>query len=366
MSTQTPLVLIGIGTAGARMAYGVRRAFGEGLRFIVCDTDAHTAQEDDDAFVLLGGDRLAGLGAGGDVVNAQLAARDSIAALDERLTGVRLAIVLTCLGGGTGGGATVEIAKRLAENGIPSLVFATLPFSFEGEDRQRNANRVTASLEEAASSTFLIPLDKLVGGIDNMEEALRRATDTLASGIALFWRLVEKPGYIRLDVERLRLIAQQAGRGRFAVATCQGATRAEEAVDQLLRSELLATANTPVRAAICGVLAGKDLLLGELDTIANGLQQAFGSRITFDLGTVNDEETFSGRLSVVVLLFETPRATSPRERNPTGRGRARAKTDPLALNAPGLGRFDKTAHVEWHGQNLDEPTYLRKGITLEK
>ena len=303
MNGNSPLLLLGIGTAGSSMAVGISRAFGEGLRHILLDTDAGTGQLGA-PFTLLGGDRLSGRGAGGDVVAGRLATEGSVRALDEHLEGVRLAVIVTALGGGTGGGATLETAKHLSERGIPSIVFATTPFTFEGEDRQRNARGIMSMIEDTANATFFIPLDKLIGDIDNMDDALRRAVDTMASGITLFWRLIEKPGYIRLDAERLRHILSGAGRGRFAVATVQGARRAEDAVDALVRSELLTAASGPVKSVLCGILAGSDLLLSEVGKIADGVRQAFGGQ-TFDLATVNDDQTFSGRISAVVLLFES-------------------------------------------------------------
>ena len=365
MNANSSLILIGIGTAGTRIARGVSRAFGEDLRYTTADTDASSAEGAEEAFTLLGGDRLSGRGAGGDVVAARMAAEDSIANLDEHLAGVRLAVIVTCLGGGTGGGATLEAVKRLSFLGIPSIVFATLPFQFEGEDRLRNARGVMSMIEGIANATFFLPMDKLVGDTENMEEAMRRATDTVASGVTLFWRLVEKPGYVRLDAERIRHVIQGAGRGRFAAVTCQGPDRAADAVDRLIRSELLATAQAPVQAALVGVLAGDDLRLSELGTIANGLQQSFGNHVTFDLGTVNDESTFSGRLSVVVLLFEAGgRETGDKPNAPKGR-KPRSPKNPLTVGPSGRGRFTNAERTEWHGEDLDVPTFMRQNITLE-
>ena len=361
MNGDSPMLLLGIGTAGTRIARGVSRAFGEDLRYAVADTDA-SASGDGDEFVLLGGDRLSGRGAGGDIVSARLAAEDSIQNLDAKLEGVRLAVVVTCLGGGTGGGATLEAVKRLSALGIPSIVFATLPFMFEGEDRQRNARGVMSMIEDAANATFFLPLDKLVGGADVMDEAMRRATDTVASGVTLFWRLVEKPGYIKLDADRIRRLVQCAGRGRFAAVTMQGPDRAAEAVDALVRSEMLATAQAPVRSVLCGVLAGDDLRLSEIGTIADGIQQAFGEHVSFDLGTVNDEATFSGRLSVVAMLFES----GGRDAGVTTVGGVMSgRRQRPAKGTLGRGRFNNAERTEWHGEDLDVPTFIRHSITLD-
>ena len=363
MSDHSSMLLIGVGTAGCAIARGVSRAFGGSLRYDLADTDA-AAGAADAPFVLLGGDRLSGRGAGGDIVAARLAAEESVQMLDEHLEGIRLAVVVTALGGGTGAGATLEIAKRLSELGISSVVFATTPFAFEGDDRQRNARGLMSMIEEAASATFVLPLDALVRGEDNMEAALRRAIDTVATGVTLFWRLIEKPGYLRLDTERVRHLVANAGRGRFAAVTVQGPARAKDAVERLLHSELLAAATAPVKAILCGILAGDDLRLSEVGQIADGVRGAFGDRLAFDLGTVNDEATFSGRLSVVVMLFETNAknaADAPR-RSAASKRKAKAA---LGVGPTGRGRFNNSEPTIWNGEDLDIPTFVRRNITLE-
>ena len=366
MNEASSMLLIGIGGAGSAMARGVCRAYGEGLRYLLLDTDAATGQENE-PFTLLGGERLSGRGSGGDVVTARLAAEDSIEKLDEALEGVRLAVIVTALGGGTGGGATLEAAKHLKRRGIPSVVFATTPFTFEGESRQQNARGVMGMIEEEASATFFIPLDKLIADTDNMDEALRRAVGTLASGVTLFWRLVGRPGYIRLDTERVRHLVSRAGRGRFTTVTLQGPNRAAEAVDALTRAPLLAEGSGAVHAILCGVLAGEDLRLSEVGKISDGVRNAFGDRCAFELATVNDEMTFSGRLSVVVMLFEANgKGDEAAAGGVLGGGKKKSRArNPLAQGPQGRGRFNNAEPTIWNGEDLDTPTFIRKNINLE-
>lgn len=367
MSDSSSMMLIGIGGGGTAIARGVRRAFGEGLRFLTIDTDAATAS-DGEEFLLIGGDRLSGRGSGGDVVAARLAAEDSIDSLDPEMEGVRLAVVVTSLGGGTGGGATLETVKRLDSLGIPSIVFATTPFTFEGEDRQRSARGVMAMIEEVAGATFFIPLDKLVGNAERFDDAMRRAVDTMASAITLFWRLVEKPGYIKLDAERIRHLVAKAGRGRFAAVSSQGPERARDIGDMLTRAPLLATGSGPVRAILCGVLAGEDLRLSEIGTISDSVRSAFGNQATsFELATVNDEDTFSGRISTVLLLFEANGKDDSGE-SPGGviaSKRKKRVSKPLGVGPQGRGRFNNAEPTIWNNEDLDIPTFLRRGINLD-
>ena len=71
MNNDSPIVLIGIGTAGASIARNVNRAFDADMRLLLLDTDASTGQPDE-PFILLGGNRLSGHGMGGDVVAGRL------------------------------------------------------------------------------------------------------------------------------------------------------------------------------------------------------------------------------------------------------------------------------------------------------
>ena len=364
MNGESPMILIGVGTAGCAIARGVGRAFGGDMRCLLADTDA-VSGEAGGIFTLLGGDRLSGRGAGGDIVAGRLAAEGSIKVIDEHLEGVRLAVIVTALGGGTGGGATLEAAKHLGELGIPSVVFATTPFTFEGDDRQRNSRGVMTMIEDAANATFFLPLDKLIGDTDNMSDAMRRAIDVVSGGVTLFWRLVERPGYIRLDTERLRHMLAGAGRGRFATVTVQGPGRADAAVERIMRSEMLAVSSAPVRSTLCGILAGDDLLLSEVGKIADGVRGAFGGH-TFDLATVNDEATFSGRLSVVVMLFEAGvRGEGEEKPGSVMSGHRRRPKGALGIGPTGRGRFKNAEPTIWRDEDLDVPTFIRKNLSLD-
>ena len=55
MKSDSPMLLIGIGTAGCAIARGVGRAFGEDIRCVLVDTDATSGEAGGD-FVLIGGD----------------------------------------------------------------------------------------------------------------------------------------------------------------------------------------------------------------------------------------------------------------------------------------------------------------------
>ncbi len=362
------LILIGVGGAGAKMVRGILSAYGHGIRALVLDTDAQSGAGEV-PFRLLGGNRLAGRGTGGQPAAARAAFQDDPALLDTSLEGARTAVVVTALGGGTGGGATGELLKHLHTLGIVTILFATTPFAFEGDDRIRAAKTAAGPIEQYADVSVFLPLDALVAntGTDNMTEALKRGVDTLASGVTLLWRILERPGYIELGPERLRNILIGCGRGQFATATASGDNRTETVLAALAEHPLLNRDETrpPVRTVLVGVLAGDDLRLSEVGAISCGLSAAFGPSAAIELGTVNDEATFSGRLSVVTILFEenatntAATGTLTRAQNPEA---LRGGEHNLAANS----RFRNAEKTTWHDEDLDVPTFIRRNLTLDR
>ena len=355
----SPLLLLGVGGAGAAMLRGVLRAYGPDIRALAIDTDAQAGGNGDIPFLLLGGNRLAGRGTGGQPASARAAFQDTPTILDTSLDGVRTVVIVTALGGGTGGGATGEILKHLHTLGISTLVFATLPFAFEGAERMRNARTAIGPIEQHADVSVFLPLDELVStaGTDNMRDSLAHGIDT---------RLLERPGYIQLDSERLRAILVGCGRAHFATATAQGPDRADAVLAALSESPLLKRDDTSphVRTLLVGILAGDDLRLSEVGTVASGLSAAFGLGAALELGTVNDEATFSGRLTVVALVFDESATTT---RKPTP-GTVRAPTRERA-GERALARTDRFRHSDatmWNDEDLDIPTFVRRHLTLDR
>jgi len=362
----SPLLLLGVGGAGANLVRGVLRAYGPGIRALILDTDSASGLNDDTPFMLLGGNRLAGRGTGGQPASARAAFQDNPSYVDTALEGVRTVVVVTALGGGTGGGATGELLKHLHTLGIATLLFATMPFAFEGDERLRTARTAAGPLEQHADVSVFLPLDDLVAnaGTDNMRDAMARGLDTLATGVTLLWRLLEKPGYISLDAERLRAILAGCGRGRFATASAQGPDRVQTVLAALADTPLLKRSESapPVRSILVGILAGDDLRLSEIGMVVSGLTARYGVNTAVELGTVNDEAAFSGRLAVAVILFEESAAPTRTSRTA---GTARPISGEHAALA-GNGRFRHSEKTFWNEEDLDIPTYIRRSLTLDR
>jgi len=387
---QSSLLLLGIGGGGCKLASAVRAAYGSGMRALGVDTDAlsnKSASEGGMTCLLFGGSRLSGHGTGGDAIQGRLAAQDDMQNLLPHLQGVRTAVVTACLGAGTGGGMTPEIVKTLHDQGIATICFVSRPFSFEGDARRKAAERVLPMVEENADSLVVVPLDDLFGdaGGGLLSDALREAETLMAAGITLLWRVLSKPGFIQLDPERLHTMVMRGGSARFGFGTAEGSDRAAQAFEALRGSRLLRSGDALSKAngLLLGILAGRDLRLAEIGDIMGQVRVACKSDCQIEMGTVLDSQ-YDGRIELVALAFESWTASvqmpaaEPRKEAAAeppvadafpiqpGSRRSRAKASKLSFGATGRGKFQKVEPTIFKGEDLDVPTYIRRGIMLDR
>lgn len=77
-----------------------------------------------------------------------------------------MVILVACLGGEAGTGATPVIAEYARELGALTLAVVTCPFSFEGPGRCRRGKEGLAKLEPQTNMTVVISLDNLLKTLD--------------------------------------------------------------------------------------------------------------------------------------------------------------------------------------------------------
>ena len=378
------LLLISLGGAAASIVRRMAERATTPLRALILDTDDATLQSITPAVgvstSVFGAKRLSGRGTGGSHSLGAGAFRDDATQILAQVGTPRLAILLTCCGGGTAGAATT-LLEALRTKGIATLVFAVAPFSFEGDDRKRAANVLLPIMETRADALTRISLDALVGeeaATLPAAEAFAHAADRLAAGLGLLWTLVAHPGFIAFDAEHFRAFLTHDVEGGlpfcFADVTVSGENRAKTALNGL-REDPRFRVNGVDRLAnaaqlIVGILAGPDLRLCEIGTVMEGLRAHCQSLKETLLGTA-DEEAREGSLSVVLFAFGHPLTNvsaakdgeAPRPLPKRQRGAKAAGTKVLGT---AKNRFTDVAPTIYGGQNLDEPTYQRRGIRLTR
>ncbi len=112
------------------------------------------------AKLVLGAGRTRGLGAGGDPDLGRAAAEEDVEKIGAFCAGADIIFLLAGLGGGTGTGAAPVFARVARESGALVLALVTLPFEFEGERRQLQAQAGLQQLKAAADAVICLPNQK--------------------------------------------------------------------------------------------------------------------------------------------------------------------------------------------------------------
>jgi len=287
--------IIGVGGAGANMLDRVAIDGMDGAELLVANTDLRTLTSSVSAEkIQLGRALTKGLGSGGDPDLGRQAALEAELEIRDTLRDRKIVFICVGLGGGTGSGAAPLIARLAREEGAFTVVFATMPFGFEGKRRREQAG--TALNELAVLANALVTFDNgrmgdLVLAKQGVHEAFAAADRMISEAIKAVTRIVLRPGLVNIGLDDL-VAALSSNRSRclFGSGIAEGENRAQQALKNALlsplldRGSLLAQAQT-VLVHICG---GEDLTLYEIELLMRGLGKHVPESAQMLFGTAVD------------------------------------------------------------------------------
>lgn len=342
-----------------------------------------------------------GLGTGGDVELAERAAKEEIEAIRRLVDGLDLVFLLTGLGGGVGTGVAPVVAEEAVRRGATVIVFATLPFTFEGGRRTQLAEEGLKQLRESAHAVITLPNNLLLqenSEESNVLQAFATADQWIGQGVRSIWAMLNRSGLIQVDFASLRrTLLARGGKTLFGLGVGEGPDAAKQAVDKLLACSLLHLPDSSKRAdsLIVSISGGPSLTLAQVNQMMEAVSQKFGSKDNNALGAVVDEN-LQGKVMICVLgtthvgtrpgLDRYPSRSQPAAhggtvipleavapagsalaqvlRNPKNRAIERQEQLNFGDDDEQRGYFDNTARNLYEGEDLDIPTYLRKGVRI--
>jgi cell division protein FtsZ len=408
--------IIGVGGAGVILADTLNQPEFCGADFAAIDTDAQSlAASSAPIKVHLETKLMRGLGTGGDPERGHALAEEQFATLKSACEGAEVVFIVTGLGGGAGSGISPVLARAAKEGGALVLAFATLPFLCEGNRRQQQARAGLEQLRAVADGVICLPNQKTFKLIDentSVLETFRITGGLLVEGVRGVWQLLTRPGLIQIHFDDLcGLVRDRHSESAFAYVETSGPARSREIIEKLLAHPLLdeGRALAGANAVLVSLTGGKDLTMGEVNRVmekinshCEGAKVIMGAAI--DAGMAN-------KLSVVLIaeknaaekneapvtansaeprlvpalpegnrdtLPSSPRfdtaslsgaPTLPRDNGGRpGRVRRVGKQSMLQGQLPlaivSKGRFDKSEPPIHKGEDLDIPTYIRRGVPL--
>ncbi|HWN95987.1 MAG TPA: cell division protein FtsZ [Methylomirabilota bacterium] len=404
--------VLGVGGAGCNAVSHIARTPFDGVEFIAINTDAAALAQTSVSNRLVLGEKLTrGMGAGGDPEQGRGAAEEDAARLKTLCQGADVVFIAAGMGGGTGTGASPVIARIAKECGALVLGMLVLPFEWEGGRRQRQAQLGLHEMKAAADGVICLPNQKLFKLIDektSMVETFAITHELLAQGVRGIWRMLMRPGLINVDFADLCSVTRgKHSENSLATAEACDENRAREVVEKLFKHPLLdgGQALTEASSVLVSIVGGPDLTMADVNRVMEQInRQCEGAHIIMGAAI---EESFPGKISLTVVASKRPPAervddmtagapelerqlvdhqsnTRPPSRfvapapattaeatekmlQNGARGKrkiTRLKQGQLPLEIVSKGRFEKSEPTIHHGQDLDMPTYIRRGMPL--
>jgi cell division protein FtsZ len=397
--------IVGVGGAGTNAVDGLKLDDLGDVRLAAVNTDAQALNQSPIAEKLVIGRSITrGLGAGGELEIGKAAAESDRDAIARLIGDTDLIILVVGLGGGTGSAAAAVIAEVAAKTDALVLAFATLPFSFEGARRKRIAEESIGELRQLVHGLIPLPNDVLLqeGEEDtSVLNAFAVADRWIGRGVNSLCAMLLKTGLVNQDFSSLRTVFQdRGGKTIFGTGTASGGDYVKDALEELFICPLLHLGDRPSQLdrILVNVIGGVDLSMSKVNEIMTQVAKRFGSREDIVFGAVIDESRSQSLELCILGKAEMDRApvTEPTQSvnqtmttgldieteisldskapKPVHRSKLPGKKKQPDINQDEFtfvednaqrGYFDKTDRNDYNDEDLDVPTFMRRGIKIK-
>jgi cell division protein FtsZ len=413
-------LLFAVGTAGLNVAQAIAREILQPEAFVAVHSDnLALAQSAASRRVLLESKCLSGLGLGGDPDRGRAAAEELIPRFKELCVGADVVVIVAGLGGAAGTGAAPIIARTAREAGAHVVVFAILPFDCEGSLRLQFAADGLQKLRRFADLVIDLPNQKAAATLDAAASLVQTFAGTnrqLADCIQGVITSLNTHCVMGLPfVELSRVTHLRSPRSAFAIVEVAGQDRAQIAVEKLLRHPMLDQGQIlgQAESVAVSIVGGNSLSMVEVNAIMEQVNRACRNIPVMMGACVASREPDTLRVGFLVALAGEAGGSGPLQSDTgavsgSGEDLPRHLLDPaqtarpssrfvppapelspekiqtisrqgairsrkagpkmrqtqLSLDIVSKGRFDKSEPTIHKGEDLDMPTYIRRGIQL--
>lgn len=334
--------IIGLGGAGANMLDRVALDGIDGAEILAANTDVRTLSASvATEKIQLGRNLTKGLGSGGDPELGRQATMEAEEAIRDSLRERKIVFLCVGLGGGTGSGGAPVVARMAREEGAFVVVFATMPFVFEGKRRRSQAD---AALNElAVLSNALVTFDngrmgELVLAKQGVHEAFAAADKMISESIEAVTRLVVRPGLVNVGLDDL-MSALRTTRSRclFGSGRAEGKDRAVRALRNALASPLLDQGSLlrEAESVLVHVYGGEGLTLYEIELMMQRLTKHVPESAHVLFGAAVDSSM--GEALSVTLISALPEEALLETGSAVGRAVAESEAEDAIEPSEGFG-----------------------------
>jgi cell division protein FtsZ len=298
--------VIGVGGGGSNAVNHMYSQGIHGVDFVICNTDKQALDNSPiPTKIQLGVSLTEGLGAGANPQVGEKAAEESIKEIRAMLeTNSKMVFITVGMGGGTGTGAAPVIARLAREMDLLTIGIVTIPFSFEGKNRNEQAQKGIEKLRQYVDSLVVINNNKLreVYGNLGFKAGFSKADEVLSTASRGIAEVITHHYTQNIDLKDAKTVLSNSGTAIMGSATATGKNRSEEAISKALDSPLLNDNKiTGAKNVLLLIVSGKEeITIDEIGEINDYIQAEANSDVNIIMG-VGEDETLGDAISVTVV-----------------------------------------------------------------
>ena len=298
--------VMGIGGGGSNAVNHMYKQGIKGVDFVICNTDSQALEESPvPNKIQLGVNLTEGLGAGANPEIGKLAALESYEDLKNLLeTQTKMLFITAGMGGGTGTGAAPIIAEMAKEFDILTVGIVTIPFGFEGKNRELQAVKGLEKLKRSVDSLIIINNNKLreVYGNLGFKEGFSKADEVLATAAKGVAQVITHHYTQNIDLKDAKTVLSNSGTAIMGSSIASGSNRANEAVIKALDSPLLNDNKIEgSKNVLLLIVSGtEEITIDEIGEINEYIQNETGNSANIIMGVGEDLE-LGNNISVTVI-----------------------------------------------------------------
>lgn len=296
--------VVGVGGSGGNAINRMIEGGIKGVEFIVINTDIQDLNFNKAPVKIhIGKTVTKGLGAGMNPDLGRDAAAESQNEIRDALKGADMVFVTCGLGGGTGTGASPVVAELAHDLGALTIAVVTKPFTFEGAQRRKIAERGQVELTDKVDAVITIPNDRIFQVIEKKTtilEAFGIVDDILRQGVQGISEIINVPALINVDFADVKSIMMNAGSALMGIGQASGENRAIEAAKAAINSPLLEMSIDGAKGVLFTITGGPSLALDEIHEAAKIITNSVDEEARIIFGTSVDNN-FKDEVRVTVI-----------------------------------------------------------------
>ena len=391
------MTILGLGGAGCRIIRQVSLTPGaEKLRLLALDSDTASLEESGlppENRIIAGMNLRSGRGCGGNEIIGRSAVGVERPRLGRILEGTDILLVIGGLGGGLCTGGLPVILGIARHMHITTMLMLSLPFAMEGYGRRKQADdRICSDLLPLADCLIALPNDLLFSTLPPetpLAQALELADVEMARTAMALSSILFAGNIFSADISNFSAMLKPNALCSLGVGVAPAGEEnaVEKAVEKMMLSPLLGGPAELQRAdaVIFTVIGGPQLSLGEakkaLDLANKQLDKSPGRIVLLGAGTAPEWQDF---IQITALTVRYTDKTAVKAVAPVASVKSGAASRPasiqrkvavasdasfvqqtLELDTIDKGVMENTTPDFFNGEDLDIPTFKRRGIVVD-